>query len=173
MKINLGCGPFKKPGFVNCDYDNTYDPDMVFDADKGLPFKDNSVDYFYAGWSFEHLGNIANLMSEIRRVCKNGAIVDIYTTHFSCHRAQSELHKSWYRYLSFTDWVNKGGGHMSMGNHFLDIIEKKIIFHKGKMLYNYLIEPFANKFPLLYEGTFLVSMFPAWDVHYKYKVVKK
>ena len=44
MKLNLGSGNRKLPGWVNVDMDPTSNPDKVVDLNKKFPFEDNSVD---------------------------------------------------------------------------------------------------------------------------------
>ena len=44
MKLNLGCGYNKYPGYVNVDHDANCSPDIVADLEGRLPFDDSSVD---------------------------------------------------------------------------------------------------------------------------------
>ena len=83
MKINLGAGNARIPGFVNIDYDQNSNPDYALDIEKDpLPFDDNTVECVVAHHILEHLGEgYFHCLQEIYRVCKDGAIVDIRVPH--------------------------------------------------------------------------------------------
>ena len=84
MKINLGSGYKRIEGFLNIDHDPLVNPDFVVDFEhETLPLENSSVDELVAHHVLEHIGeNFLNLMKEIYRVCKNGAILDIKFPHF-------------------------------------------------------------------------------------------
>jgi len=54
LKLNVGCGPNKKPGWVNIDL-FCRDSDLQLDVRERLPFADNSVELIYSEHLFEHL----------------------------------------------------------------------------------------------------------------------
>jgi predicted SAM-dependent methyltransferase len=66
IRLNLGCGKHKTPGFVNIDLDPNVNPDMVFDLSKNLPYPKNSVHSIFASHILEHLH-----MNLSERVLKN------------------------------------------------------------------------------------------------------
>lgn len=82
MKIELGGGLRPQPGYINVDLTKceTVDYQCNFETDK-LPFADNSVDEVYSQHCFEHLKHLSNILNEIIRVCKDGALVRIKTPH--------------------------------------------------------------------------------------------
>lgn len=83
MKINIGGGYKKFDGYINLDNDLNCNPDYLInlETDK-LPFEDNTVEKVIAHHILEHIGEgYINLIKEIYRVCKNGAIVDIIVPH--------------------------------------------------------------------------------------------
>jgi len=51
--VHIGCGPNKKPGWVNIDLDES--ADIRLDLREDLPFPDNSVKMVYSEHFFEHL----------------------------------------------------------------------------------------------------------------------
>ena len=53
IKLNLGCGPNLKKGFINIDLSKK--ANLRLDLRKPLPFKGNTVDYIYSEHFFEHL----------------------------------------------------------------------------------------------------------------------
>lgn len=54
VKLNCGCGPVLKPGWVNIDLGNK-DADLQLDLREKLPFPGNSVSAVYSEHFFEHL----------------------------------------------------------------------------------------------------------------------
>jgi len=77
VKVELGCGRAKAPGFVGVDIASGESVDIVADVSKGLPFADVSVKELRAIHLFEHVADTAGLMKEIYRVCAPGAKVTI------------------------------------------------------------------------------------------------
>ncbi|MCX7884028.1 MAG: methyltransferase domain-containing protein [Caloramator sp.] len=77
IKVELGCGQTKTPGFIGIDRYELDGVDIVADLNKGIPLEDNSVDLILAIHSLEHLDNLDNIMKEIYRVCKHKALVCI------------------------------------------------------------------------------------------------
>lgn len=53
LKLNVGSGKAKLPGWVNVDLE--LNSDLVLDVRKGLPFDNNSVDFIYNEHFLEHL----------------------------------------------------------------------------------------------------------------------
>ncbi len=80
IRLNLGCGLNKMPGFVNCDSDPAVKPDKLFDLTRRFPFKDNSVDEVFTSHTLEHIPQdilLNKTLPEMWRVCKAGAKVTI------------------------------------------------------------------------------------------------
>jgi ubiquinone/menaquinone biosynthesis C-methylase UbiE len=82
VKINLGSSDRTKEGFLNLDILAAKGVDIVYNLNKGIPLKDDSVTEIYAGHILEHLDDTVKIMEEIYRVCKNGAIVKIKVPYF-------------------------------------------------------------------------------------------
>lgn len=89
-KLNLGCGAWKKEGFVNIDYfdyktaSNVDGPDIVHDLNVlPYPFTDNEFDLIEADHVMEHLNDVFAVMKELHRISKNGASIKISVPHFS------------------------------------------------------------------------------------------
>lgn len=76
LNLNLGCGTAKLEGYVNIDYREDLEPDLVCDVIKGLPYEDSSVDLVRAHDFLEHIpiGKTIDVMNEIWRVLKPGGI---------------------------------------------------------------------------------------------------
>jgi ubiquinone/menaquinone biosynthesis C-methylase UbiE len=77
FKLDLGCGKFKREGFIGIDIENEKDVDIVYDLNKGIPFPDNYVDQIYCSHCLEHVRDPHFLMSEMYRVSIPNAYVEI------------------------------------------------------------------------------------------------
>jgi SAM-dependent methyltransferase len=72
LKLNIGCGPNYKRGWVNIDLEGT--PDLFLDMRERLPFADSSVEFIYSEHFFEHLDfpdDTRRFLSESYRVLKS------------------------------------------------------------------------------------------------------
>ena len=68
-KLNLGCGEFKKAGYINVDYYSVTDPDLKHDLDIfPYPFADNEFKLIEADHLLEHLDNPFRVMKELHRI---------------------------------------------------------------------------------------------------------
>lgn len=81
IRLDLGCGSNKKPGYIGVDkYMESGVTDVVTDLDApgmSLPYKDNSVDEIAAFHFLEHIHNLFPLMNECWRVLKPNGHMDI------------------------------------------------------------------------------------------------
>lgn len=84
-RVELGCGPNKRPGFFGIDKFPAQGVDLVLDIETNpLPFADDSVEHIYSSHAFEHLehpGSPLHPLREIVRVAKDGALVEIWTPY--------------------------------------------------------------------------------------------
>ncbi len=85
IKIDLGCGPWKKDGFVGIDnYEGETQwgsevgkpIDIKYDLSIGIPFKDSTVEEVFASHFLEHTG-IHFMLEEIHRACVPNAQVTL------------------------------------------------------------------------------------------------
>jgi len=81
VKLNVGCGYDKKPGWINTDLSNDVNPDVVWDIEKKSGFKDNGVDEIYIRHAFQYSKNPVGLLKELYRICRNGALITIIVPH--------------------------------------------------------------------------------------------
>ena len=83
-KLNLGCGEFKKGGFINVDRDEKLKPDVVHDLDKfPYPFADDEFALIEADHTLEHLRDPFAVMRELHRILASGGRLIIRVPHFS------------------------------------------------------------------------------------------
>ena len=78
QKLQLGCGPRLKEGWVNVDLGDK--ADVQLDLRRPLPFETASCSIVYAEHFLEHVeypGPVSLLLGEIRRVLKPGGTVSV------------------------------------------------------------------------------------------------
>jgi predicted SAM-dependent methyltransferase len=78
-KLNLGCGPNSKPGWINIDLFDSR-ADLQLDLRERWPFSDGSVSRIYSEHVFEHFEvheEVAHFLSESRRVLRLGGLFDV------------------------------------------------------------------------------------------------
>lgn len=105
LKLNLGCGPDYREGWVNIDVDKRVKTDRCVDfLEKGIPFKANSVDEIFCKNLFEHVPNPLAFLLEMKRVLKKSGRAVIVTSN------ASYLLYHWPRKKAFHDSYNIGRG---------------------------------------------------------------
>lgn len=86
MKLNLGCGQNKMPGYINVDKYGTCHPDRVVDLEVfPWPFADSSCDEIVMHHVLEHLGadvpTFFGVIKELYRVLRPGARLQVDVPH--------------------------------------------------------------------------------------------
>ncbi|HEY3296906.1 MAG TPA: class I SAM-dependent methyltransferase [bacterium] len=84
MKLDIGCGPYKQPGFVGVDLDLQPGVDIAADA-TAMPFGDSTVSYIHTRNTLEHIPKMFDALREFYRVCEDGATIEITVPHFSSY----------------------------------------------------------------------------------------
>jgi len=84
MKLNLGCGNMRIPGFINIDIRKLEGVDYVTSIDKLDVFKDRSIDLIYASHVLEHVprSQTEPALHEWYRVLKKGGVLRIAVPDF-------------------------------------------------------------------------------------------
>jgi SAM-dependent methyltransferase len=135
LKVDLGCGPVKRPGFLGIDRFPLPGVDIVADINEGIPLPDDSVDYLVASHSLEHFDDLPHIVHEIHRVCKDRALVTIvapysatglnlanpyhvqvfneHTARFFTNAAETALQRSDYDFPSAVNWGLASSDHSS------------------------------------------------------------
>lgn len=83
LKLHLGSGYKRFPGYLNVDLDQLTIPDYAFDLTGPWPFDANIVSHVIAHHVMEHLGDpgFFYFLKELYRVCESGAIIDVVVPH--------------------------------------------------------------------------------------------
>jgi len=78
-RLNLGCGPDRKEGWINADI--LIRSDYYIDVTKKLPFPDNSIDFIFSEHVIEHLTKQECIffLKECHRVLRIGGILRFST----------------------------------------------------------------------------------------------
>lgn len=120
LRLDFGCGPNKKEGFVGVDSIKFKGVDVVFDLSKGRwPWKDNSVDEVHASHFLEHLTGKERIVffNEMFRVLKKGSGALITVPHWSSGRAYGDVTHQWPPVVEFfwyyldKDWRTQNAPH--------------------------------------------------------------
>ena len=160
-KLNFGCGTDLRDGWDNVDMQNG--PNIItFDFDNfPYPLKKNHYDYVLMKSIIEHLIYPDRTLLEIYKCCKNGAIIDIITDHYTNKGAYNSLqHKGFFNENVFTDFVEANT--LINKKEFFKIISIEVTpTIVGKLLPKW----FRNKLSLFING--LHS-----QIHVRYKVIK-
>lgn len=185
-KLNLGCGQFKKSGYINVDWDKSASPDVVHNLSKiPYPFKNDYFNIIEADHVLEHLDTVFVIMKELHRILKPNGKLIIKVPHFSRGFTHAE-HKTGFD-VTFPYYFNpsfKGG---YTGIHYkLEKIRmnwqaqfylKKEILPKVVCLVlqgvNFIVNIFANISPLFCSRfwCFLVGGFE--EIIIELKCIKK
>lgn len=147
--LDLGCGDHKIAGSVGIDLLPLKNVDIVANFEYGLPFKNAVFSRIYASNILEHIGNLVRLMSEIHRIAKSKAIINISVPHFSNPLGYSDFtHKRTFGYFTF-DYFSKQEDQTSLRkvpdfyvNFHFKIVRKHLVFYE---LYPRIIEAILTK----------------------------
>ena len=97
VRLELGCGRQKEPGYLGMDLRPWPGVDVVCNLEKALPLADNVVSELYSNHVLEHVGSTVDLMQEVYRVCQNGARVRIRVPYFTGSGAFADpTHRSFF-----------------------------------------------------------------------------
>jgi SAM-dependent methyltransferase len=180
-KLNLGCGKYKLPGYLNADSWPAAQPDVFLDLDElPLPFPDNSFDEVRADHVLEHLDNPFGVMLELHRICQAGALIKIKVPHFSRGMTHAD-HKRGFD-VSFPYYFNPGFRAGFLGCH-MDLVKQRLrwfgqpymkksaipagLYWLGRCA-GAIIDVFANLSPILCSRVwcFWVGGFEEYKMHF-------
>lgn len=115
--LNLGCGQFKKEGFLNVDWDAKCSPDMQVNLEElPYPFPDSHFKLIETDHLLEHLGKVFDIMRELHRISAPGGRCVIRVPHFSRAMTHAEhKHGFDFTFPFYFDPTWKGG---YTGAHF-------------------------------------------------------
>ncbi|MBU0536066.1 MAG: hypothetical protein KKE20_03820 [Nanoarchaeota archaeon] len=162
MKLELGCGNAKKKGFYGIDLLKYPCVDKVWDLNKGIPLKNNTVSEIYTAHFLEHIDDLNFMVEEMYRVCKNKARILIRVPHFTTNTY--EQHKRNFRYNSLRDYEAAFPGYFKP---YFKAVKRKLVFGGFYRPFQFL-----NLIPYVYENTFIRSFVFCSEVIILLEVIK-
>lgn len=146
-KLNLGCGEFKKKGYINLDYYSVSEPDIRHDLNRfPYPFEDNEFDLIEASHILEHLNDPFKVMKELHRISKNNALIIIRVPHFS---------------RGFTHPEHKRGFDVSFPYYFNPSFKagyQGFTLKCEKMKFSWFAQPYLKKTVLSFTSFFIANL---------------
>jgi SAM-dependent methyltransferase len=172
MKLDLGCGQNKEPGYVGMDIIPGPAVDVVHSFDSfPYPFDDNVFDEVKCMSSLEHVEDLVKTVSEIHRILKPGGILKVWCPHYSGPDAYRDpTHKTFFAYTTF-DRFTVGGSYLAQENGMFRYVRRMFGIPERGSLLKSLPKKLANRFPELYE-TALCWYMPSKTIYYELQAVK-
>lgn len=124
LKIDLGCGPHPREGFVGVDQYRFPGVSIVADLTRRWPWKDGEVAEAHASHFIEHLTAIqrVHFVNELYRVLEPGGTATIIVPHWDSCRAYGDpthqwppVSEFWFYYLS-REWRDTQAPHTDRAN---------------------------------------------------------
>ena len=97
IRLDLGCGPNKKPTFTGVDAIQFPGVDIVSDLKGRWPWGDSTVEEAHSSHCMEHFTAMerVHFLNELYRVLKSGSKATIITPHWSSCRAYGDPTHQW------------------------------------------------------------------------------
>ncbi|MEM5855117.1 MAG: methyltransferase domain-containing protein [Candidatus Aenigmatarchaeota archaeon] len=146
IKLNLGCGPVYKPGYINIDkFDNTV-ADKICDV-SNLPFKSNTVDLIEAYQLIEHFDYIhcKYILSEWFRILKPEGVLILETPDLeesfkkfiSIDLENQKIMLQWFYGIDSLGFQHKTGFTFSLLRNLLEEVGFEKIFREEPKTHRY------------------------------------
>jgi SAM-dependent methyltransferase len=163
--LNLGCGNLRFDEAFGVDISEDCNPDLVYDLNVvPWPFEDNHFDKVIGLHVIEHVSEPYSFISEIHRVCKNGAYVEVETPHYSSQDSWNDITHKFHFGVKYLQPFYKDDHKIKF-----ELLSLKLSFGNGlPSLMGRLIAGLKLHF---YEKYFSF-IFPARNINTKLKVMK-
>jgi ubiquinone/menaquinone biosynthesis C-methylase UbiE len=184
--LDVGCGNVKyvSPGdeVIGIDKRANTAADKIVDIDnEKFPFPDNYFDKVVTIHTLEHVKDLVKVMEEIWRVCKPGAEIFINVPYWVSSGSYSDpTHERFITYNTF-DYFTKDFEYEHYSECYFKIKKRKIMFYGENVppKYKKILKPvdiimtsLINIFPIFYQSTGFVYLFPAREIHFWLEAVK-
>ncbi len=102
-KLNIGCGDDYRKGWINLDYNDKYETDVIHDLNNfPYPFKKEELDYIYCSHILEHVDDFFKTLKELLKILKKKGTLHIVVPHFSNGNGYNDLsHKRFFGWFTF------------------------------------------------------------------------
>ncbi|MDQ2717478.1 MAG: class I SAM-dependent methyltransferase [Chloroflexota bacterium] len=171
--LHIGCGLKKIPGTIGLDITPLPGVDVVVDLEKEtIPFPDNTFTGVYAHHVLEHIRNLPAALTELHRVCKSGALIEVIVPYYTCVGAFGDpTHVRFFTYRTFEHFAETDDKerYTWFSETRFSIRYRRIGF--GRLFRVLLVEWWANRFPNIYEN-FFAFLLPGRTLTVKLVVTK-
>ena len=117
VRIDLGCGSAKREGFTGLDFVDLPGVDHVLDLTRDrFPFEDQSVDEVFSAHFLEHIASPNHVFTEIGRVCRDGAKIEIWMPYAFSNEAFAYGHEHFITEAMWTQFC------VSHRDYFVDML---------------------------------------------------
>ena len=179
LVLDFGCGHYRlqsaKARVIGVDHRIAGGADVLADFERSgsLPFRTGVFDGAYLSHVLEHMAEPVELLNEIRRVCRDDALVVVRVPHFSSPRAHEVFHRKYYGYFSL-DPLATPGRLSAESQELFRISHRQFSMLPLPGLLNAwqrLGRVVATKAPWIYEAL-LYSVWPAYELIFEMRVIK-
>ncbi len=84
IKLDIGCGPYKRKGYIGVDLDKQPGVDILGDTTR-LPIAEGVASHIHTRNTLEHLPQLFEALREFYRVSREGGTIEITVPHFSSY----------------------------------------------------------------------------------------
>lgn len=178
VKVELGCGPYKKPGYIGIDHLPLEGVDYVANLEEGLTFiPDNSLDEITSSHVLEHIQNFEPLLRDIHRILKPGGKCTIVVPYFSNPYYYSDhTHKRFFGLYTFDYFAKQTNMRRKVPgfyhNYHFTISYRRLVFKSQHFPVRNLVKQVWNRLfnmntymQELYEECFCY-IFPCQEIHF-------
>lgn len=97
MKLNLGCGESKRPGYVNVDIAGRYDQKVDLSV-YPWPWQDNTIYEVFCEHFLEHVEDFERTVMEVHRILQPGGTFHVIVPHKNSPLAFIPWHRYFFNY---------------------------------------------------------------------------
>jgi SAM-dependent methyltransferase len=163
--LNIGCGQVKIPNSVGVDIDPKSCADVIHDLDIfPWPFPDQAFDRIVCWHVIEHVRNPRRTMSEIARLAKPGAKIEMATPHYSSPDSWGDMtHYHHFSLKSFQPFYIPGSG----APPIFDLVSRQLKFGRG--LPSLIGRAIAAVFGLPFYEKYCCFVFRAGNMEFEFR----
>ena len=182
-RLNLGCNLDLREGWVNVDIVD-YGGNEVVDLNRcPWPYEEDSFDEIYASHVLEHLETFRPTITELWRISRPGALIDVRVPFFLSTKYYSEPdHRIPFGIRSFDDYEDFSGRTLrfyerwklvrrtNYGSPARFVVESKR-FHFSNFAVLSWLDTLINLEPVFFER-FLATLLTPEEVHFRLRAIK-
>ena len=169
--VDLGCGNKKTPGAWGVDCFPYAGVDQVHDLEiYPWPLTSNSFNRIVCRQIIEHVADPVAFLTEVHRIGQSGALVEIYTPHFSS--VNSWLDPTHRRHLS-VEWYQPfiAGGYLAVRTGTFEVMSSQPTFSRSS-LQGLITRCLMALYGLRRWEKYLAFRWPARDVETQLRILK-